>query len=84
MTTHDAPAPPPEGGRYVVTLEGPDTRLLTEYATRAEAVLAIEQEVDRLQAAGATIAGDLASGYVARWRQRGQHVSLRITLGQVQ
>ena len=76
--------PPPAPGRYVVILEGPDTRLLTEYATRAEAVLAIKQEVDQWQAAGATIAGDLSSGYVACWRRRGQHVSLSLTLGQVQ
>src|SRR5215212_6108719 len=40
---------------YVVILEGPETRLVTEYASRAEAVPAVEQEVDRLQAAGATI-----------------------------
>ncbi len=68
----------------VVILEGPDTRLVTTYATRAEAILAIEGEVDRLQAAGATIEGDLTSGYVARWQERGQPVSLRLTLGQVQ
>ena len=84
MTAHDAAAPPPASGRYVVILEGPDTRLLTEYATRAEAVLAIEQELARLDVIGATIAGDLASGYVARWWKRGQVVSMRITLGQVQ
>ncbi len=84
MTAHNAAAPPPASGRYVVTLEGPDTRVLTEYATRAEAVLAIEGQVDRLQAAGATIAGDLASGYVARWWERGHAVSMRITLGEVQ
>ena len=84
MTAHDAAAPPPASGRYVVTLEGPDTRVLTEYATRAEAVLAIEQEVDHWRDAGATITGDLSSGYVACWRRRGQHVSLSLTLGQVQ
>ena len=84
MTANDDAAPSPAGGRYVVTLEGPDTRLLTEYATRAEAVLAIEREVDALQATGATVAGDLSSGYVARWWERGQLVSLRITLGQRQ
>ena len=71
-------------GGYVVTLEGPDTRLLTEYATRAEAVLAIKQEVEEWRAAGATVTGDLSSGYVAHWRQGEQQVSLRITLGQVQ
>ncbi len=64
----------------VVILEGPDTRLVTEYATRAAAILAIEGEVDRLQAAGATIEGDLASGYVARWQERGQPVSMRLVL----
>ena len=84
MTAHDATAPSPTGGRYVVTVEGPDTRVVTEYATHAEAVLAIEYEIDALQVAGATIAGDLSSGYVARWRQLGQDVSRRITLGQVQ
>jgi hypothetical protein len=71
---------PSPGGRYTVILEGPDTRLVTEYATHAEAVLAIEGEVDRLQAAGATIEGDLTSGYTARWEERGQPVRLRLTL----
>jgi len=66
--------------RYTVTLEGPDTRLVTEYATRAEAVLAIEGEVGQLQAAGATIEGDLTSGYTARWVEDGLPVSLRLTL----
>ncbi len=84
MTAHDAAAPPPASGRHVVTLEGPDARVLTEYATRAEAVLGIEQEVDQWRAAGAMIEGDLSSGYVVRWRQRGQQVSIRLTLGQVQ
>ena len=55
--------------------------MVTEYASRAEAVLAIQREVDTLQATGATVAGDLTSGYVARWWARGQVVSLRITLG---
>ena len=71
---------PSPGSRYTVIIEGPDTRLVTEYATRAEAVLAIEGEVDRLLAAGATIEGDLTSGYTARWAERGQPVSLRLTL----
>ncbi len=53
--------------RYAVIAEGSDTRVITEYDSRATAVLAIEREVDRLQAADATIAGDLASGYVAHW-----------------
>ena len=66
--------------RHLVIAEGPDTRLVTEYASRAQAVLAIEQEVERLQAAGATIEGDLASGYTARWEERGWPVSLRLTL----
>ena len=64
----------------VVILEGPDTRLVAEYATRAEAILAMEGEVDRLQAAGATIEGDLSSGYVARWQEHGQPVSMRLVL----
>ena len=84
MTAHDATVPPPAGGRYIVILEGPDTRLVTEYASRAAAVLAIEQEVDTLQATGATVAGDLSSGYVARWWEGGHLVSMRITLGQRQ
>ncbi len=65
---------------HLVIAEGPDTRLVTEYASRAHAVLAIEQEVERLQAAGATIEGDLSSGYTARWEERGWPVSLRLTL----
>ena len=68
----------------VVILEGPDTRLVTAYATRAEAILALEGEVDRLQAAGATIEGDLSSGYVARWQEHGQPVSMRLTLSDAQ
>ena len=64
----------------VVILEGPDTRLVSAYATRAEAILALEGEVDRLQAAGATIEGDLTSGYTARWQERGQPVSIRLVL----
>ena len=74
---------PPASGRYTVTAEGPDTRLITEYATRAEAVLAIEREVERLQAAGATIEGDLSSGYVARWWEHGQPVRLHLMLAPV-
>ena len=65
---------------HLVIAEGPDTRLVTEYASRAQAVLAIEQEVERLQAAGATIEGDLSSGYTARWEEQGWPVSLRLTL----
>ncbi len=66
--------------RYAVIAEGPDTRVITEYASRAAAVLAIEHEVERLQAAGATVEGDLSSGYVARWQEHGQLVSMRLTL----
>ncbi len=69
--------------RYAVIAEGPDTRVITEYGSRAAAVLAIEREVERLQAAGATIEGDLSSGYVARWHEQGQRVSLRLTLAPV-
>ena len=65
---------------HLVIAEGPDTRLVTEYASRAHAVLAIEQEVERLQAAGATIEGDLSSGYTARWEEQGWAISLRLTL----
>ncbi len=67
----------------VVILEGPDTRLVTAYATRAEAILALEGEVDRLQAAGATIEGDLSSGYIARWQEHGQRVSMHLILAPV-
>ncbi len=77
------PTRPRGGGRYAITAEGPDTRLITEYATRAAAVLALEREIDRLQAGGATIEGDLASGYTARWEAYGQPVSLRLTLSEV-
>ena len=77
------PTRPPASGHYPVTADGPDTRLITEYATRTEAVLAIEREVERLQAAGATIEGDLSSGYVARWREHGQPVRLHLTLAPV-
>ncbi len=84
MTTDsDRPTRPRSSGRYAVTAEGPDTRLITEYPTRAEAVLALEREIDRLQAGGATIEGDLASGYTARWEAYGQPVSLRLTLSAV-
>ncbi len=69
--------------RYAVIAEGPDTRVITEYASRAEAVLAIEHEVERLQAAGATVEGDLSSGYVARWQEHGQFVSTRLILAPV-
>ncbi len=69
--------------RYAVIAEGPDTRVITEYASRAAAVLAIEHEVERLQAAGATIEGDLSSGYLARWHEHGQLVSLRLILAPV-
>ncbi len=66
--------------RYAVITEGLDTRVATTYASRAEAVLALEQEIDRLQADGATIEGDLASGYTARWVEHGLPVSMRLTL----
>ncbi len=69
--------------RYAVIVEGSDTRAITEYDSRATAVLAIEREVDRLQAAGAIIEGDLSSGYLARWHEQGQRVSLRLTLAPV-
>ena len=84
MTTDpDRPTRPRAGGRYAITAEGPDTRLITEYATHAAAVLALEREIDRLQAGGATIEGDLASGYTARWEAYGQRVSLRLMLSAV-
>ena len=35
-------------------------------------------------AAGAAVAGNLTSGYTARWQEHGQPVSMGITLGQVQ
>ncbi len=82
-TDPDRPTRPRGDGRYAITAEGPDTRLITEYSTRAEAVLALEREIDRLQAGGATIEGDLASGYTARWEAYGQPVSLRLTLSAV-
>ena len=69
--------------RYAVIAEGPDTRVITEYASRAAAVLAIEHEVEHLQAAGATIEGDLSSGYLARCHEHGQRVSLRLILAPV-
>ena len=69
--------------RFRVIAGGPDTHVVTEYATYAEAVLTIEQEVECLQAAGATIEGDLSSGYAARWQERGHLVSMRLTLGQI-
>ena len=84
MTARDDAAQSPARGRYIITLEGPDTRRVTRYATRAEAVLAIEREVDTFQATGATVAGDLSSGYVARWWEGGHLASMRITLGQRQ
>ena len=69
--------------RYAVVTEGLATRVVTTCASRAEAVLALEQEVDRLQADGATIEGDLASGYTARWAAYGQQVSMRLMLSEV-
>ena len=69
--------------RDAVIAEGPDTRVITEDASRAAATLAIEREVDRLQAAGAAIEGDLSSGYLARWQAHGQLVSLRLILAPV-
>ena len=84
MTAKDDAPQSPAGSCYVVILEGPDTCRLTEYARRAEAVWAIEHEVGPMRTAGATIAGDLASGSVARWWERGHRVSLRIALGHVQ
>ncbi len=80
MTAHGAAAQPPARGRYAVITEALDTRVVTEYATHAEAVLALEQEVDRLQADGATIEGDPTSGYTARWVEHGLPVSMRLTL----
>ncbi len=82
-TDPDRPTWPYGAGRYAITAEGPDTRLITEYPTRAEAVLALEREVDHLQAGGATIEGDLASGYTARWAAYSQQVSVRLTLSEV-
>ena len=57
--------------RYAVIAEGPDTRVITEDASRAAAVLVIEREVERLQAAG---------GSIARWHEHGHLVSLRRSL----
>ncbi len=54
------------------------------YSTRAAAERALQQYLAYLQAAGATIEGDLTSGYVARWQDRGHLVSMRLTIGQVQ
>ena len=42
----DRPSRPRGGGRYAITAEGPDTRLITEYPSRAAAVLALERELD--------------------------------------
>ena len=84
MTTGpDHPTRPRGDGRYAITAEGPDTRLVTEYSSRAAAVLALEREIDRLQVGGATIEGDLASGYTARWGAYGQPVRLCLALSGV-
>ncbi len=84
MTTDpDRLTRPRSSGHYAVTAEGSDTRLVTEYSSRAAAVLALEREIDRLQAGGAIIEGDLASGYTARWEAYGQPVRLRLTLSEV-
>ncbi len=47
-------------------------------------MLAIEQEATRLLRAGATIEGDLTSGYTARWEAHGLPVSMRLTIAPVQ
>ncbi len=54
------------------------------YPTRDAAETALQQYLIYLQAAGAIIEGDQSRGYIVRWQDRGQVVSMRITLGQVQ
>ena len=56
----------------------------TTYATRAAAERALQQYLTYLRAQGATITADRQRGYAAVWQEAGQHVSVRITLGQVQ
>ena len=72
---------------YVVIADGQDHaqyNSVTTYATRAAAERALQQYLAYLRAQGATITGDLQRGYAAVWQEAGQHVSMRITLGQVQ
>ena len=54
------------------------------YPTRAAAETALDQYLTYLQAAGAMIEGDQASGYVARWQDRGHPASIRLTIAPVQ
>ena len=72
---------------YVVITEetnGPSGGTIVEYANREAAEAAIWQYLASLQVQGSAIDGDLEHGYTAwRW-ERGQLVSMRITLGQVQ
>ncbi len=77
---------PPDSGRYVVIVEGPHEPLegTAEYSSRALAEAAIRQQLAHLRARGAKITGDVEHGYTAVWHEAGLHVSVRITLGQVQ
>ena len=71
---------PATRGRYVVILEGPGLRLVTEHASRAAAMVALKQEIAHLEAGGATILGTLPHGYAARWTAYGQPVTVHLTL----
>ena len=53
-------------------LDDPQNNEVLVYPTRAAAEAALRQYLTYLQAAGAMIEGDQASGYVARWSRGDQ------------
>ncbi len=61
---------------------GPRGCVITPYATRAAAALALEQELARLRARGATVAGDAWRGYIAAYESDGAPTILHLALEQ--
>ncbi len=71
---------PATRGCHVVALEGSGLRLVSEHASRVEAMVALKQELARLEAGGATIMDTLPRGYTAQWTAYGLPVTVHLTL----
>ncbi len=69
--------------QYLVRVDGapgPRRHVVIPHSTQAAAALALEQELARLRALGATIAGDPQRGYIAAYTPDGAPTILRLAV----